>query len=195
MLKSLGLFFLIFGMIAGLGALVQIDPIWVYGPNDPAAILPGAQPDWYLGWIEGAMRLFPGVNLRLGHWLVPELFFPAVLFPGLIFVLLYVWPWIDKLIFFDFREHHVLRLPWQQPFNTALGCSLIMMVLVLLFAGGDDVIAIATDTSVVDTRVLLRILFFIAPAVTWVITYALCRWKLHRHLHTAKLAAAQEEHV
>lgn len=194
-LKSLGLLFLVFGMLAGLGALVQIDPIWVYGPNDPAAILPGAQPDWYLGWVEGAMRLFPGVNLRLGHWLVPELFFPAVLFPGLIFLFLYSWPWIDKLIFFDFREHHVLRLPWQQPFNTALGSSLIMMMLVLLFAGGDDVIAIATDTSVVDIRILLRILFFIAPAIAGLTTYALCRWKLNRHLQAAKLAPAQEEHA
>ncbi|HVN21855.1 MAG TPA: cytochrome bc complex cytochrome b subunit, partial [Dongiaceae bacterium] len=74
--KSMGLFFLLFGFIAMLGGLVQIDPVWIYGPFDPVGIMPGAQPDWYLGWIEGAMRLFPGVNVRIGGYLIPELFFP-----------------------------------------------------------------------------------------------------------------------
>ncbi len=78
-LKSTGLFFLILAVVSALGAFVQIDPVWIYGRYDPAAILPGAQPDWYLGWIEGAMRLFPGINLHLGPYLAPEVFFPAVL--------------------------------------------------------------------------------------------------------------------
>lgn len=46
--KSIGLFFMILGVIAALGELVQIDPVWVYGPFDPTASIPFAQPDWYL---------------------------------------------------------------------------------------------------------------------------------------------------
>ncbi len=179
-LKSLGLFLLVFAVVAGLGGLVQIDPVWIYGPDNPVAILPGAQPDWYLGWVEGAMRLFPGLHLRLGHWLIPELFFPAVFLPLLVFLLLYAYPWIDKLISFDTRMHNVLRMPWQQPFNTAFGCSLIMFVLVLLVAGGDDVIAVAADTSVVTLRAWLRGIVFAAPALTFATAYALCRWRQAR---------------
>ena len=174
-LKSVGLFFLLFAVVAGLGDFVQIDPVWIYGPYNPAAILPGAQPDWYLGWIEGAMRLFPGVNLHLGYWLVPEVFFPAVLLPLLIFGFLYVYPWIDKWISRDLGAHNVLRLPWQQPFNTAVGCALAVLVATLLVAGGDDVIAVATGSSVVAIRTLLRILVFAAPAFTFGVAYALCR--------------------
>jgi ubiquinol-cytochrome c reductase cytochrome b subunit len=172
--KSIGLFFLVFGVIAALGGLVQIDPVWLYGPYDPVAILPGAQPDWYLGWIEGAMRLFPGVNLHFAHWLVPEVFFPAVLLPALIFIILYLYPFLEKLFSLDEKPHNVLRLPYQQPFNTALGCAVFTFLLVLFFAAGDDVIAVATDTSVVTIRTILRVLVFVVPAVTFVLVYLLC---------------------
>ena len=174
-LKSLGLFLLLFGVVAGLGGLVQIDPVWIYGPYNPAAILPGAQPDWYLGWVEGAMRLFPGINLHLGHWLIPEVFFPGALFPILVFLLLYSYPWIDKLISLDTREHNVLRLPRQQPFNTAFGCSVLAFVLILLIAGGDDVVVTAMGKSVVAFRDLLRWLVFVAPALTFCVVYGICR--------------------
>jgi ubiquinol-cytochrome c reductase cytochrome b subunit len=187
--KSMGLFFLLFGVIAMLGGLVQIDPIWVYGPFDPMAILPGAQPDWYLGWIEGAMRLFPAVNVHIGRYLVPEVFFPAVLMPALLFALLYAYPFIEQFVLFDREYHNVLRLPDQQPVNTALGCTVIMFLSVLFFAGGDDVIAVATGTSVGTIRTILRILFFVAPPVTGVLVYKLCT-RMRRHPAAVESAAS-----
>ena len=197
-LKSLGLFLLLFSVIAALGGLVQIDPVWIYGPYNPAAILPGAQPDWYLGWVEGAMRLFPGVNLWLGHYLVPELFFPGFLFPFLVFVFLYSWPFLEKVLSFDFGVHHVLRLPRQQPWITAFGCAVAMLMLVLLVAGGDDVVALADHANVVQIRTILRLLVFVAPAVTWVVVFWLCRRANRRHPvqaeeRTAEEVLAQEE--
>jgi ubiquinol-cytochrome c reductase cytochrome b subunit len=200
--KSLGLFFLVFAMIAALGGLVQIDPVWIYGPYNPIAVVPGAQPDWYLGWIEGAMRLFPGVNLYLGPWLVPGVFFPAVVLPILIFIVLYLYPFLEKLVLslvhpfsFEDKEHNVLRLPYQHPFNSALGSAVLMFLLVLFFAGGDDVIAVATGTSVVTIRTFLRILVFIAPAVTAVVVYVLCAEARRRHskAHEADLSVRKEE--
>lgn len=172
--KSVGLFFLVFGVDAALGGLDQINPVWIYGPFDPSATMPGAQPDWYLGWVEGAMRLFPGVNLHLGHYLIPEVFFPAVLLPGLIFAALYLYPFLEQLFTFDRSEHNVLLLPYQQPFNTAVGCAGLAFVLVLFLAGSDDVIAVATGGSVVAIRALLRLLVFVAPPVTAVVAYLLC---------------------
>jgi len=190
--KSLGLFFLVFTLVAMLGGLVQIDPIWIYGPDNPVAIAPGAQPDWYLGWVEGAMRLFPGVNLRLGHWLVPEVFFPALLFPALVFIALYAWPWVEKAFSFDDKPHNVLRLPYQQPFITSLGCGFFVFLLVLLFAGGDDVVAVATGSSVVLIRTILRILVFVAPAVTFALVYLLCRRMQRRRMTSTALVAPED---
>ncbi len=174
-LKSVGLFLLLLSMVAALGGLVQIDPVWIYGPANPVGIIPGAQPDWYLGWIEGAMRLFPGVNLRIGPYLVPEVFFPAVLFPGLLFLALYSYPFIEQWFSREVRSHNILNLPGQHPFNTALGCSIFAGLIVLQFAGSDDVISVATGGSVVALRMLFRVLFFVVPAVVAVAVYLLCR--------------------
>jgi len=74
--------------------------------------------------------------LHLGHWLIPEAFFPGALFPIMVFLLLYSYPWTDKLISLSIREHNVLRLPRQQPFNSPFGCSLLMFVLIFLIIGG-----------------------------------------------------------
>jgi quinol---cytochrome-c reductase cytochrome b subunit len=174
--KSVGLFLLVFAVAAMLGGLVQIDPIWIYGPYNPVAVMPGAQPDWYLGWVEGALRLFPGVSLHVGRYLlIPGVFFPGLLLPTLIFAVLYAYPFLERFFSSDDKPHNVLRLPYQQPFNTALGCAVLMFLLVLLLAGGDDVIAVMTGSSVVALRKLLRILVFIAPAATAALVYLLCR--------------------
>ena len=172
--KSVGLLLLVFAVVAALGAFAQIDPVWIYGPYDPSAIMAGAQPDWYLGWIEGAMRLFPGINLQLGHWLIPELFFPAVLMPSLVFGGLYLWPFVEKLFSRDEGDQNVLRLPYEQPIKTALGVAFFVFMLVLLVAGGDDIIAVATGSSLVEMRAMLRVLVFVAPIIAAALTYLVC---------------------
>jgi ubiquinol-cytochrome c reductase cytochrome b subunit len=172
--KSVGLLLLVFGVIALLGGLFQIDPVWTYGPYDPASIMAGAQPDWYLGWVEGAIRLFPGINLRIGHWLIPELFFPAVLMPSLLFLGLYSWPFVEKLFSRDKGDQNVLRMPYEQPVLTAGGAGLFIFLLVLLVAGGDDFLALAIGGSVVEVRTFLRILVLVAPPCAALLTYAIC---------------------
>ncbi|MGH9605850.1 MAG: cytochrome bc1 complex cytochrome b subunit [Terracidiphilus sp.] len=192
-LKSLGLFLLLLSIVAALGGFVQIDPVWIYGPANPTAIMPGAQPDWYLGWIEGAMRLFPGVNLHIGRYLVPELFFPAVLFPGLLIVALYAYPFIEEAFTRQVRSHNILRMPTQHPFNTALGCSIFAGLTVLQFAGSNDIISVATAGSVVALRTLFRVLFLVVPPVVWVVVYMLCRLaNSERSARTLRLPEALE---
>jgi len=173
--KSIGLLLLVFSCITALAGLVQINPIWLYGPYSTAASQPSAQPDWYLGWIEGAMRLFPGANLRIGHGLIPELFFSGALLPAIVFGTLYAYPFIERYFFTDDEsDHNVLRLPYEHPFNTAFGCAAFTFLLVLFFAAGDDIIAVATNGSVVTIRTFLRIVLFAAPAAIGAIAFILC---------------------
>ncbi len=182
-MKSLALFFGVFAGIAALGGWVQIDPVWVYGPYNPIGIVPGAQPDWYLGWVEGAMRLFPGVNGHVGRWLIPELFFPGFLFPALVFIFLYSYPFLAQWLSFDFRIHNVLRRPWEMPWATALGCAGLAFILVLEVAGGDDVIAVAMGSSVVVMRRVLRVLVIVVPIFTAWIIHAWCASVGRKHVH------------
>lgn len=173
--RAIGLFFLVFAVLAALGGLVQINPVWIYGPFDPVAILPGAQPDWYLGWAEGALRLFPGVNLRLWGWLMPDIFFPGVLLPLVIFAALYIYPFLERGITGDRGEHHVLQRPSDYPWRTVLGLTVFVFLLVLFFAGGQDVFTVVSGVPLATVRTALRILVFAAPAATAVTAYFVFR--------------------
>lgn len=178
--KSIGLCLVVFACVTALGGLVQINPVWLYGPYNAAASQPLAQPDWYLGWIEGAMRLYPGANLHLGGWLIPELFFAGALFPFLVFAALYAFPFAERYFFTDDQGYHnVLRLSHEHPVYTALGCAAFTFLVVLFFGAGDDIIALATSGSVVIIRAILRVMVFVAPAAVAVIAYLAC-WAVRK---------------
>ena len=55
--------FAVSGLLFLLGGLVQINPIWQWGPFEPCLATNGAQPDWYLGWLIGALRLMPSFDV------------------------------------------------------------------------------------------------------------------------------------
>ena len=113
--KTLGLFFFVFAVCAALGGLAQINPVWLYGPFQSSAVSAGSQPDWYIGWLEGALRLMPPWETRIGGFEVANPFFPGVLLPGITFMLLYAWPWIEARFTRDYEEHHLLDRPRDRP--------------------------------------------------------------------------------
>ena len=85
-LRSLGLFAAVAAVLVLMGGLIQINPVWLWGPYHPYIGTNGAQPDWYLGWLIGALRLMPNLEIHaFGHTLVPNPFFGGVLFPSVVF--------------------------------------------------------------------------------------------------------------
>ena len=189
--KSVGLFAVIAGVLALLGGLAQINPVWLYGPFSPSAVSTAAQPDWYLGWIEGALRIMPPVYLHLGPYNVSELFWPAIALPTITFGLLFLWPFLEQRMTHDHREHHVLDRPSERPVRTALGVVVLTFYAVLLLAGGQDIWAQQLDVSLSAVLWTFRVLVFVLPVVFGAFTYKFCR-DLERHRHAARAAAAAE---
>jgi ubiquinol-cytochrome c reductase cytochrome b subunit len=179
--KTGGLFFFVFAMCAALGGLFQINPVWLYGPYDPSAVSAGSQPDWYIGWLEGALRLMPPWEIRVAGFEIPNPFFPGVLLPGLTFGALYLWPWIEARFTHDHDDHHLLDRPSERPRRTALGVAVLTFYAVLFLAGGNDVIASHLDLSVNSVTYVFRVLVFVLPAITGLVTYRLCRELAARH--------------
>ena len=173
--KTLGLFFFVFAACAALGGLAQINPVWLYGPFQPAAVSAGSQPDWYIGWLEGALRLMPPWELRVGGFEIPNPFFPGVLLPGITFTILYLWPYIEERFTKDHAQHHLLDRPRDRPIRTSIGVAVLAFYLVLFLAGGNDVIAAHFSLSVNAVTYVFRVLLFVLPAVAAVVTYRLCK--------------------
>lgn len=173
--KSVGLFLLVTAILMTLGGLVQVNPIWLYGPYDPAQVTSPAQPDWYLGWTEGALRLFPPWEIRGPAHEVPAPFFPGVLLPGITFLLLYAWPFLEAWTTKDHTQHNLLDRPRDRPVRTALGVTTLSFYTVLLAAGSNDLIARWLLVEVQDVTLTFRWLLLVVPLLTGTITYVLLR--------------------
>jgi quinol---cytochrome-c reductase cytochrome b subunit len=158
-----------------LGGLVQINPVWIYGPFNPAQATSPAQPDWYVAWGDGALRLFPRVNFHLFGHLVPAPFLPGVGLGGLTFLLLYLWPWLERWRTGDRAAHQVLERPRERPGRVAIGVWALTFFAILLVAGADDIIARLTLIPVTGILRTLQILVLTLPFVTAAVGFLIAR--------------------
>jgi ubiquinol-cytochrome c reductase cytochrome b subunit len=174
-MKAGGLALLVSGGLLLLGGLVQINPVWLYGPYEPASVSSAAQPDWYIGFLEGSLRLWPGWQFDLFGVRVPALFWSGVAMPGAMFGLLYAVPFLHRRFTGDDEVHHLAQRPRQAPGRTAAGAAAIAFYVVLVVAGGQDVLAAHFSVSVDRLRTILRVLVFVAPLVSAITAYRVCR--------------------
>jgi ubiquinol-cytochrome c reductase cytochrome b subunit len=183
--SSGGLSLMVFGVLALLGGIAQINPVWVYGPYRPDQVSTGSQPDWYVGFLEGALRLVPPWETDIaGHTIMWNVLLPAVVLPLLLFLALYLYPFVEQRVTGErHQEHHLCDRPRERPVRTGLGAAGITFFGVLLLAGGNDVVAQTFRVSVNALTWILRIALVAAPVLAFVVT----RWLCH-----ALLAAEQE---
>jgi quinol---cytochrome-c reductase cytochrome b subunit len=173
--KALGLFFLTSAVLCFLGGVFQINPIWIYGPFEPADVSSASQPDWYMGWLDGALRIMPGWEIRAFGFEIPNPFFPGVLLAGLTFGLLYAWPLLEARVTGDYADHHIVDRPRTRPVRTALGVATLTFYAILFLGGAADVLASTFTVSVNAVLWTFRIAVLVAPVVTGWVAYQLCK--------------------
>jgi len=173
--KAGGFFFLVFAVLAALGGLVQINPVWLYGPYDPSQVSAGSQPDWYVGFLDGSTRLMPNWELRaFDHTLSFNVLVPTVIMPGLIFTALIFYPWIESFLTKDRKYHNLLDRPRDVPVRTAIGAMSLSFYVLLLIAGGNDIVAHIFRVSINTMTYTLRAAIFIVPPLVYVLTKRWC---------------------
>ncbi|HEX2025504.1 MAG TPA: cytochrome bc complex cytochrome b subunit, partial [Actinomycetota bacterium] len=163
--KGAGLAFVVFGVLALLGGLVQINPVWLYGPFDPSVVSSPAQPDWYLGWLEGALRLFPAWDVEVFGREIPEVFWPGVVLPTVFFGVMLLWPFIERRLTGDRDPHHLLDRPRDAPLRSGIGAGVLTFAIVLTLAGSNDVLGPFFGVPVETVTTVLRALVLLLPPV------------------------------
>ncbi|MFI1093307.1 cytochrome bc complex cytochrome b subunit [Streptomyces sp. NPDC020917] len=173
--KTTGLFLSVFGVLTVLGTLAQVNPVWLYGPFRADQASTDAQPDWYVGFLEGALRLMPPWETSVaGHTVSWNVLLPAVVLPGVLFGLLFLYPVFERWLTGDVGEHHLCDRPRDKPVRTAFGVAGIVWYGVLLLAGGNDVAAFAFHASVNALTWILRVALFVAPVLAFMVTKRFC---------------------
>ena len=174
--RSLGLFFAVAGVLFLLGGLAQINPIWLWGPFHTFSSTNGAQPDWYLGWLIGALRLVPSFDLVIGGYtLVPNPFWGGAAFPLIVFTFLYLWPWLERRWSGDDAFHNLLDRPRDAPGRTAIGVGFFTWVFLVFVAGSADRIDVLFNISYTSQIWAYRVAALAAPPITAFIAYRVCR--------------------
>ena len=179
-MKAVGVFFLTSAVLALMGGLIQINPIWMFGPFRTADVSSASQPDWYVGWLEGALRLMPAWELRASPFEVPNPFYPSLVLAGGVFLVLYAWPWMEARLTGDHEIHHLLDRPSERPVRTSIGLAAMSFFGVLFIAGGDDVIAVWLDMSVNTMVRILQLLAVVLPIAVFLISRSVMKLRLRK---------------
>ncbi len=172
LLTSLALFAFTIGVLTMLGGLFEINAVWLYGPYEPFQVFAPAQPDWYMGWLEGLLRLWPAWEFSILGITIPSVFIPAIVLPGAIFTIVGAWPWIDaRFITRDHAEHHLLQRPRDVPLRTGVGVGGLTFLVLIFVAGSNDVIASDTATGLQTITNVLRVAVFVIPVLVGYVGY------------------------
>ncbi len=185
------LFALTAAVLAFLGGVFEINPVWLYGQYEPFEVFAPSQPDWYMGWLEGLVRLWPAWEFTLLGVTIPSVFLPSVVVPGIMFTVMFAWPWIDaRWITGDHAEHHINQRPRDVPMRTAIGFGSLTLLMVIFVAGSNDVVAAAIGTPLDTLTTVLRVLTVVLPILVGIITHRVAR-RLNEPLEPAASATAR----
>ena len=175
-LRSLGLLFGVAGVIFLAAGLIQINPIWQWGPYHTYLSENGAQPDWYIGWLIGALRLVPNWEPTVfGHTLVPNPFWGGAFFPLFVFMFMYAWPAIERRLTGDHRRHDLLDRPRDRPTRTAFGAAFMSWVVIIFAVGSTDRIFFQLHISYQQQIHFWRAGVWVLPIIVFFAVRSVCR--------------------
>ncbi|MDG4832258.1 ubiquinol-cytochrome c reductase cytochrome b subunit [Solwaraspora sp. WMMD1047] len=176
-IKQGGFFMVVFGVIALLAGLFQINPIWLFGPYEAAVVSAASQPDWYVMFLDGSTRLMPDweITIPIGDgYVIPPLFWPTVVLPGILTMLPIFYPFIEARLTKDKARHNLLQRPRDVPNRTGLGAMALTFWVVLTLSGANDVIADKFYISLNAMTWAGRIGLIILPPLAYYLTYRIC---------------------
>ena len=173
--KAGGFFFIIFGVIMLIASTFQINPIWAYGPYDPSPVSAGTQPDWYIGFADGALRLVPpGWEVELGlYTLSLNIMIPLLILP-IFLALVAFYPFIEAWVTGDKREHHIADRPRNAPTRTAIGAAGVTFYAVLWAAASSDLIATHFKLTIEGVIIGCQVLLIVAPIIAYFVAKRIC---------------------
>jgi ubiquinol-cytochrome c reductase cytochrome b subunit len=191
--RSLALACTVFAVLVLLGGLVQINPIWAWGPYDVSLGTNGAQPDWYLGWLIGGLRLMPGFDVVIGDYtLIANPFWGGALFPMLVFLILFLWPSLERRLTGDHGFHHLLDRPRDRPWRTATVAAFFTWVAVVFLAGASDRVFVYLGIPYIGQVWFFRAAVFVLPVLAFVAVKRLCVTLVESELYSERRKALEE---
>ncbi|MEV6301047.1 ubiquinol-cytochrome c reductase cytochrome b subunit [Actinoplanes sp. NPDC051861] len=176
-MKQGGFFMAVFGVIALMAGMFQINPIWLFGPYRAAEVSSASQPDFYVMFMDGLVRLMPNWQIYIPFgdgYSIPPMFWPAVVGLGALFTLPMAYPWLEARKLKDKRIHHLLERPRDNPERVGIGMMAFTFFFIATLSGGNDVIADKFHISLNAMTWAGRIGLLILPPLAYYISVRIC---------------------
>jgi ubiquinol-cytochrome c reductase cytochrome b subunit len=164
-----------------MAGLFQINPIWLFGPYRAYEVSSASQPDWYVMFMDGLVRLMPPWQITLpiyiggGHgYSIPPLFWPAVVGLGALTTIPIFYPFIEARWHKDRMSHHLLQRPRDAPERAGVGAMALTFFLIATLSGGNDVIADKFHISLNAMTWAGRIGLLLGPPLMYFIAVRIC---------------------
>jgi ubiquinol-cytochrome c reductase cytochrome b subunit len=172
------------GVLAASAVLVPWADITLQGPYVPGEIGNNAQPEWYLFWLEGALRIFPPLEVSLLGTTISAAFVSGALLPGLVIGTLVLYPFLERRVYALEGDWHVLQNPLDIPLRAAFLLGTFSFLLILSAAATNDILSRLMGVRVETLTWAFRIAAVALPPLA-----ALAIWR-HARRRLARRGAA-----
>ncbi|MCF4121102.1 cytochrome b N-terminal domain-containing protein [Antribacter sp. KLBMP9083] len=173
--RAAGLVMITAGLLVLLGATSTISPVWSYGPASVGEVSAGSQPDWYMGFLDGALRLVPpGWEAEwFGYTWTFAILVPLAVVGGY-FLAVIAYPFLESWVTQDAGPSRLLDRPRNVPVRTGIGVAGIVFYGVLWGAAGADVIDTAFRVTFGSVIGFLQVALVVGPPLAFEITRRIC---------------------
>ncbi|HEY4225301.1 MAG TPA: cytochrome b N-terminal domain-containing protein [Pseudolysinimonas sp.] len=173
--RGAGVLFIVMGLILVIASAFTVSPIWLYGPSSPGDASAGSQPDWYTGFLDGALRLVPPgwEFVWLGRTWTLAILVPLVVV-GVYLAAALLYPFLEQWLTGDRREHNILDRPRNAPTRTGIGVAGIVFYGVLWGAASSDLIATQFRLTLESVIRFDQIALVAGPVIALVIARRVC---------------------
>ena len=166
------------GLLAAAAVLIPWSDVSLLGPYTPGAVGNNAQPDWFMFWLEGMLRIFPPLEFRLPPGIVISgPFVAGIVLPGLIFTFLGVYPFLEKRVYNLEGEWHVLQNPLEIPLRAGTMLGFFVGLLILSAAATNDILSRMFGIPIEIITWMARIGIVVVPPM---LAFAIARYSRRR---------------
>ena len=177
------------GLLALAAVVIPWSDIAFQGPYVPGEVGNNAQPDWFMFWLDGMLRVFPALEIGFPGFTLNGVFVAGVVLPGVVFGVLFAYPFVERKVYGLEGQWHVLQNPLDIPLRAGVVLALFSGVLILSAAATSDQLSRLSGVSI---ETILWIFRFMVVLVPLGLGFGAARYSQHR-LARRELEVAEQE--
>lgn len=169
------------GLLALAAILIPWSDVALSGPYVPGEVGNNAQPDWFMFWLDGMLRMFPSVEWDFPGFTINAVFIAGIVLPGLVFGALIIYPFLERRVYRLQGDWHVLQNPLDIPLRASFGLGTFTAILFMSAAATSDQLSRLTGIPIETVLWFFRITTVLVPPILALLMYRYSKSRLDRY--------------